>query len=183
MKLQPYRQRSVKEAQAGSGKLAKRFYGPFQVIDRVGKVAYHLKLPDTTRIHPVFHYSLLKPFHGDPTSNTAAPLSKHFLNDQPLIIPLAILDYLRHVEKDSWEVLVQWKGLSPDETSWEDWAQLQQDHHLEDKVILQGSKEVDSSVATTAASEGQTREIDNAGVQIAKVKRRVTRPAYLRDYA
>ena len=29
LKLQPYRQRSVKEAQAGSGKLAKRFYGPF----------------------------------------------------------------------------------------------------------------------------------------------------------
>ena len=50
---------------------------------------------------------------------------------------------------------MQWKGLSPDETSWEDWAQLQQDHHLEDKVILQGPKEVDSRVATTSASKGQ----------------------------
>jgi len=80
-------------------------------------------------------------------------------------------------------VLVQWKGLSPDETSWEDWAQLQQDHHLEDKVILQGPKEVDNSGSTAASAEGQTREIDDAGVQIARSKRRVIRPAYLRDYA
>ena len=60
---------------------------------------------------------------------------------------------------------MQWKGLSPDETSWEDWAQLQQDHHLEDKVILQGPKEVDSRVATTSASKGQRGEIDNGGVK------------------
>jgi len=48
-------------------------------------------------------------------------------------------------------------------------------------TILSYSTNFDSSVATTA--ERQTREIDNAGVQIAKAKRRVTRPAYLRDYA
>lgn len=42
---------------------------------------------------------------------------------------------------------------------------------------------VDSSGSTTTSVEGQTREIDDAGVQIARSKRRVIRPAYLRDYA
>ena len=35
-------------------------------------------------------------------------------------------------------MLVQWEGLSPDDTLWENWDQLCEDYHLEDKVILQG---------------------------------------------
>ena len=65
LKLRPYRQRSAKDAQHNSGKLAKRFYGPFKILERIGKVAYRLELPEGARIHPIFHCSLLKPFHGD----------------------------------------------------------------------------------------------------------------------
>ena len=38
-----------------------------------------------------------------------------------------------------WEVLVQWDGLCPDDTSWEDWDQLRADYHFEDKVFLQAA--------------------------------------------
>nr|GEV84788.1 Ty3/gypsy retrotransposon protein [Tanacetum cinerariifolium] len=62
VKLQPYRQ--VTLAKRHSNKLAKRYYGPFKVLERVGKVAYRLALPDSTKIHHVFHVSLLKPFSG-----------------------------------------------------------------------------------------------------------------------
>ena len=150
LKLRPYRQQSAKATPISSGKLAKRLYGPFRILERVGKVAYHLQLPEGARIHPVFHCSLLKPFHGDPNADITPPLPEHFLNDQPIISPLAILDCRRSSsEADApWEVLVQWRGLSPDETSWEDWEQLKQDHHLEDKVILQGPREIDSSRET-----------------------------------
>ena len=35
--------------------------GPFMVEGRISNVSYRLKLPDTMRIHPVFHISLLEP--------------------------------------------------------------------------------------------------------------------------
>jgi len=45
-------------------KLAPCFYGPFQVVARVGAVAYRPRLPDNAKIHDVFHVGLLKKFVG-----------------------------------------------------------------------------------------------------------------------
>ena len=51
LKLQPYRQASVR-GQSNS-KLGPRFYGPYPLLQQVGKVAYKLQLPPSTRIHNV----------------------------------------------------------------------------------------------------------------------------------
>ena len=43
LKSQPYRMRAL--AKHANEKLNPRFYGPFQVLDRVGPMAYQLALP------------------------------------------------------------------------------------------------------------------------------------------
>ena len=41
-------------------KLQWKFCGPYKILDKIGTQEYRLQLPDTWRIHPVFHESLLK---------------------------------------------------------------------------------------------------------------------------
>ncbi|GJR12586.1 putative reverse transcriptase domain-containing protein [Tanacetum coccineum] len=50
------------------GKLAPRFVGPFEIIEKVGPVAYWLDLPEELNgVHDTFHVSSLKKCLADPT--------------------------------------------------------------------------------------------------------------------
>ena len=43
------------------GKLSPRYMGPYKILQRVGKVAYELRLPsELSSVHPIFHVSMLK---------------------------------------------------------------------------------------------------------------------------
>lgn len=184
VKLRPRQQTSAKQQQDSSGKLSKRFYGSFQVLDYVGPVSYRLKLLEGTSVHPVFHCSLLKQFKGPPETADAAPLPDQIVHNQPLISPLVILDYRQASSgvDSHWGVLVQWSGLSPDETSWESWPQLCRDYPLADKVHLQGSWNDRETRVQQATSSEPSKDI-NSGVQLEnRAKRTITKPSYLQDY-
>ena len=50
------------------GKLSLIFIGPFDVLERVGTVAYWLALPpNLSSVHAVFHVSVLRKYTPDPT--------------------------------------------------------------------------------------------------------------------
>ena len=89
VKLQPYRQHSV--ALRKNQKLGMCFFGPFKVVERVGHVAYKLKLPEATRIHPIFHISLLKKFQGS-QSQQYLPMPLSTTEFGPIIQPEHVLD-------------------------------------------------------------------------------------------
>ena len=49
------------------GKLSQRFIGPFEILERVGTVAYWLALlPSMSGVHEVFHVSMLRKYTLDP---------------------------------------------------------------------------------------------------------------------
>ena len=50
------------------GKLSLRFIGPFEILERVGIVAYQLALPPSmSSVHEVFNVSMLRRYTLDPT--------------------------------------------------------------------------------------------------------------------
>ena len=62
VKLLPQQFKTLRKVHKG---LVRRYEGPFEVVRHVGKVSYQLQLPPRLKIHPIFHVSLLKPYHGD----------------------------------------------------------------------------------------------------------------------
>ncbi|XP_050218604.1 uncharacterized protein LOC126669230 [Mercurialis annua] len=49
-------------------KLSRRYIGPYEIIKRIGPLAYRLALPgELSQIHDVFHISMLRRYRSDPS--------------------------------------------------------------------------------------------------------------------
>ncbi|XP_018852416.1 uncharacterized protein LOC109014405 [Juglans regia] len=118
MRLQPYQQQF--QAQRRNVKLSPRFYGPYQVTERIREVAYCLGLPKSAQIHPMFHVSLLKKKVGHLVQTIPTLLPVDTLGILKLK-PKAILDR-RLRKKRSFPVvkmMVRWQGQRDEDTTWE----------------------------------------------------------------
>ena len=50
------------------GKLSPRYIGPFEILERIGVLAYRLALPpNLASVHDVFHISMLRKYVYDPS--------------------------------------------------------------------------------------------------------------------
>ncbi|XP_074278258.1 uncharacterized protein LOC141601852 [Silene latifolia] len=99
-------------------KLSPRYFGPFQVIQRIGEVAYKLQLPETSKIHLVFHVSQLKKHEGSPPKSVNIPELDNL--QQLMAEPVAILG--RKLAKEGNEatvyLLIQWSNSGPEDATW-----------------------------------------------------------------
>jgi hypothetical protein len=105
-------------------KLSFKYFGPFQVLERVGAVAYRLQLPKSSSIHPVVHVSQLKLAAGF-KGTVSGPLPSVSLQHR---IPLKILGTriaTRGTDQVA-QVLVRRSGLPNTLATWEDRAALPQ---------------------------------------------------------
>lgn len=119
LKLQPYRLNAF--GIRHHIKLQSKYYGPFQVLSKVGNVAYKLFLPADSQIHPVFHISQLKK-HIGPTAVPCTDLPLIGPNGQIRTEPVLVLE-IRQIPRNNVAVvqwLVQWENLPPEDASWED---------------------------------------------------------------
>ncbi|KAD4384249.1 hypothetical protein E3N88_24417 [Mikania micrantha] len=137
LRIQPYRQRSL--AKKRFEKLSPRFYGPYLITKKVGPVAYELALPEDSRIHPVFHVSMLKPARGAVPTTPVSPLP--ITNDWEVDLqPAKILSHRwRPVHTSTvLELLVSWATRPLEEATWEDYdlfAEQFPHFRLEDKLF------------------------------------------------
>jgi len=71
-------------------KLAAKYFGPFHIVARVGKVANKLQIPPASKVHSVFHVSQLKRHVGSARVQGFMPE----IDEEGLIQgePIAVLD-------------------------------------------------------------------------------------------
>ena len=104
------------------GKLSPRFICPYEVIEKVGPVAYRLALPpDLEKIHNVFHVSMMRRYRSDPShvvSSETIELRPDLTCEEELVKILA------QEVKELWNkkiplVKVLWRNHKIEESTWE----------------------------------------------------------------
>ena len=104
------------------GKLSPRYIGPFEILRRIGKLAYELVLPpNLQQVHNVFHVSMLRKYNPD---------ARHIVEYEHVDIqpdltyveqPVRIIDQKEQVLRNKVIKLVRvlWQNHNVEESTWE----------------------------------------------------------------
>ena len=116
-----------------SHKIGAQFVGPFKVIERIGRLAYRLQLPDNMRIHNVVSVAMLEPMPtGDPYQRRLPPPGTVVVDGQTEYVVDKLINKRRIRKGRGWstQYLVRWKGYGPEGDTW------QPEHTVADTIAL-----------------------------------------------
>lgn len=112
-------------------KLSQQYVGPFQITEKIGRLAYRLAIPETWRIHPVFTVAQLEPVpppSADPFSRPrpTEPDSVFVEGDTERVKSYEVERLLnkRQTARRGVEYLVKWKGYGPQHDAWRSLPEL-----------------------------------------------------------
>ena len=100
--------------------------GPFKILQKVGPAVFKLQLPAGSKIHDVFHVSLLEQYHYPEFETQLAKIKA----PSPLIIIDNTLEFEveqildSRIHRDKVQYLVHWKGYSDNDHTWKPWTNL-----------------------------------------------------------
>jgi hypothetical protein len=98
-----------------SNKLDFKKLGPFEILEKIGDVNFKLRLPKTSRLHPIFHISLLEPAPLDVPNSEEEVQPENELQEYEVE---EILD-TRTTIGGQQEYLVKWRNYDHAENTWE----------------------------------------------------------------
>lgn len=152
----------------------------------LGPVAYRLELPETSKIHPVFHVSLLKKFRGDEDVKMVT-LPSYSDERGPVLKPARVMDtreLIRQGQRIA-QVLVTLETLPPEEATWIDKAEydiLSSNNH-EDMVVVEGEgNDMDLRIDGLEQQNNGNEEEDLQEMIKRRPARNRVRPRYLDVY-
>ncbi|MCO5578132.1 hypothetical protein L7F22_031970 [Adiantum nelumboides] len=107
-------------------KLSMRYYGPFQVCNKISDVAYRLKFPESWRIHNAFHVSLLRPYVGDVPEDLPVEDQPEVEELDEILVPEQILTHKERKVKGkvARRYLVKFKNYPPMDAKWMEEGEL-----------------------------------------------------------
>ncbi|KAL4283659.1 hypothetical protein GQ457_16G008960 [Hibiscus cannabinus] len=132
------------------GKLSPRYIGPYEIVERVGSVAYRLLLPiELERIHDVFHVSMLQRYRS--YMSHVMPVEEIELNpdlsydEEPVEILASDSKVLRGSTIEL--VKVKWRHRGVEEATWERKEDMMEQFpylfpsgNFEDEISLSGGE-------------------------------------------
>jgi hypothetical protein len=111
-----------------SDKLDFKKLGPFKVLEEIGTVNFRIQLPKGSKLHPIFHISLLEPARGNAPVALDSELQPE--HDADVYDVETILDSRK--VNNAVQYLIKWKGYEHTDNTWEPLQHLRCPEKLEE---------------------------------------------------
>ena len=136
-----------------SRKLTDKFVGPFKVIEIISKSAYRLGLPQSWKIHDVFHVSKLRRYNRNeqktPKYERPPPIEVEGNLEYEVE---EILD--KRKRRNATEYLILWKGFPKEDATWEPLRNLNNAKNaikIYEEGLIKGGRDVKEPTASDLA--------------------------------